>query len=306
MIHLVTGDSGFIGRHLVTQLTKSRPQDEIIGVSTRHNSDHGAKHRVADLSDLKAAENLIEECRPDWIYHLAGSAKVQASVGLPEYFRSNFLTTTNLLKALAQTKRPQRLFLASSVHVYGNQNDVVMESVPLEPVGHYGFTKYLAERAVEEFTKAHPSCTAVIGRLYSCIGPGQPAGFVTSDMARKLAALSPHSDQPLKTGPLDAIRRFLDVRDAVKIFPALLETALPGTTTVNIASPFELTIRELVEMLIQVSGRRCAIETHEELHANPFRGLRVSPDKLVKLLPGVEFRPMKETLRDIWNSVESD
>ena len=286
MTHLITGDSGFIGTNLAAYLFKAYPGARVVGLSQGPAGPAGVLHRQCDLANDEEVDEQIREWAPDYVYHLAGIARVLQSAGLPEYYRANVTATTFLLRALQRLEKPVRIFLASSVHVYGNRPDVVGEDTSVEPVGHYGFTKYLAERAVEEAVRNHPLFGAVVGRLYSCIGPGQAPGFVT--------------------GPLDAVRRFLDVRDAAPIFPQLLDQVKPGQFEVfNVASPHELRIRELVELLVKVSGRRCRIQSESDAHANPFQGLRVSVAKLTRALPSLQFRPIESTLTDIWKSVEN-
>lgn len=302
---LITGDSGFIGRHLIDYLTKHFAQSRIVGVSNAPIGSKQIEHRQCDLSDASAVLQHIQDVRPDHVYHLAGTARVSEGAGLPEYYQSNVTATSHLMKALSTLQKPVRVFLASSVHVYGNRTEVVDEKSPVEPIGHYGFTKYLAERTVEDCVGKNPQIGAVLGRLYSCIGPGQGPGFVTSDLALRLAKMSPDSNEPLNTGPLEANRRFGDVRDVVPVFSQLLSKAELGKSEIfNIASPYEFRIRHLVESLVKVSGRNCRIQSQTASHANPFQGLKVSVEKLNKTLPGLKFRPLDETLLDIWKSVE--
>lgn len=306
MTHLITGDSGFIGTNLAAYLFKAYPGARVVGLSQGPTGPAGVLHRQCDLANDEEVDEQIREWAPDYVYHLAGIARVLQSAGLPEYYRANVTATTFLLRALQRLEKPVRIFLASSVHVYGNRADMVGEDTSVEPVGHYGFTKFLAERAVEEAVRNHPMFGAVVGRLYSCIGPGQASGFVTSDLAHRLAGIAATSTEPLMTGPLDAVRRFLDVRDAAPIFPQLLDQIKPGQFEVfNVASPHELRIRDLVELLVKVSGRRCRIQSETDAHANPFQGLRVSVAKLTRALPSLQFRPIESTLTDIWKSVEN-
>ncbi len=220
---------------------------------------------------------------------------------MPEYFAHNTLTTQNLIQGLMAVSKPFRVFFASSVHVYGNQSSEADESSEVTPEGYYGMSKYLSERALEEFAKQRPDIRVVVGRLYSCIGPNQPPGFVTSDLTTKLASLTNNS--LLETGPLSAYRRFLDVRDAVEILVRLVESdQTNGFEIVNIASPFEMKVQEIVEKLVAVSGKKVRIQSRET-DQNPFKGLKISLRKQEKLVPGFSFRPLETTLQDIWNSV---
>jgi len=137
--------------------------------------------------------------------------------------------------------------------------------------------------------------------LYSCIGPGQAEGFVVSDLTRKLMALPEGKSSILETRSLSAHRRFIDIRDAADLITRLMQRPLESHfEVVNIASPFELEVRRLVEMLVKVSGKTAQIQAKESSE-NPFRGLKINLDKLRRLAPTFPFRSLETTLADTWN-----
>lgn len=298
---LITGASGFLGKYLVAHLRKAYPDLKIVALCLNPVRFDGVQTIVCDLSQPDSFQADLHKLEPDWVFHLAGTARISADISMPEYFSTNFLTTIGLLRGLEKISKPIRLFFASSVHVYGNREGEVDESSEPQPIGDYGFTKYLAEEAIRQEIHKRPNLSAVVGRLYSCIGPGQPAGFVASDLVRSLADLPPGA--ALKTGPLEGFRSFTDVRDMVAILPKLLEWNAPQTyEVINVSSPHENTIRQMVQLLLQVSGKTVRLESSPSKENNPFLGLKLSRNKLVSIAPDLKFRPLEATLRDVWLS----
>jgi nucleoside-diphosphate-sugar epimerase len=296
--HLITGAGGFLGTYLAKTLRTRVPADSVVSLGLTSPNQPGVRHLECDLLDSPRLTALLDEEKPDRVYHLAGSARVSQSIGMADYYRSNFQTTVHLLSALENAGKPVRVFFSSSVHVYGNQAQEVDEVFEPAPNGPYGMSKYLAERAFEQFVQRNPTSRVVVGRLYSCIGPGQAGGFVTADLMRKLLLLS--DGEQLQTGPLSALRRFLDVRDAASIIAQLLEKPLSQPyKVVNIASPFEMQVREVVELLVKASGKKVQIQPSGS-EANSFQGLKISLKKLEHLLPGFSYRPIDETVLDLW------
>jgi nucleoside-diphosphate-sugar epimerase len=251
------------------------------------------------MADEVSLGLLLEKIQPDEIYHLAGLSSISEQTTFADYFRACTLSTTALCDYLAKGILTPSVFFSSTVHVYGNQTSVVTESTEVFPENAYAMSKYLAEKALLQLYKKRPELKLVIGRLYSCIGPGQRLGFVTSDLVSKIKKLSSEGGV-LETGPLDPIRRFLDVRDAVRLFPKLLGSdELKGLQIFNLSSPHELSIRELVEKLIRLSGKKVTIR-EQKSSDNSFRGLKLETKKLNKALPDFKFRSIDESLGDIW------
>lgn len=283
----VTGGKGFIGRELKSYLQSLHHEVESPGRSD------------LDLTDPQALKKFLNRFKPNHIYHLAGISRVNDSLGMPDYFNSNTLTTLSLLTALKDWGDPLSFFFASSMHVYGNQVQEVSETTPPEPLSYYAFTKYLSEQTIQRVAKEMPHFQFVIGRLYSCFGPSQPEGFVTADLIRKTLELKPNSNAVLKTGPLKTFRRFLDVRDVVRVMQQLTEYRHPSNCEVfNLASPFELQIEEILQLILKITQQSPKIESVADTK-NAFQGLKVNTNKLFSVVDKKEFRPVESTIRDM-------
>jgi len=307
MIYLITGASGFIGSHLVTYLRKAYPMDEIHTLDRRIEPAASGSHSV-DLLDTDRLTKVVGEIQPDRVYHLAGFSRVSGNEGLPENFELNYLGTTSLLKALEKSVQKEvSFFLASSTFVYGNQTQKVSEDSPLQPTSPYGFSKYLAEEAARHATQSNPKLSVVVGRLYNNIGPGQPSGFVVPDLCGRIRDALKKEESSLRTGPLEGRRSFMDVRDTVKILVELLSRPQPSHFEVyNLASPQTHTIREIVDTLVELSGKELEVRSSNEIAPNTFAGLDVGTEKLSRTLHPT-FRPLKETLKDtLENELKKD
>lgn len=301
-IHFITGATGFLGRYLALHLVKNFPEAEVHTCGRGPLSIPGTTHHVIDLASPELAQALINQLRPDYVYHLAGISRVSGEITVDQYFKSNTLTSQILATSLAQTAKPVKFFLGSSVHVYGNREERVSEIEAVHPQSPYAFSKFLAEETLFDLSYKNPNLNVVIGRLYSCFGPGQRPGFVTSDLCTKIRALPLDGKGTLQVGALDAYRSFIDVRDAVQLLPRLLEAKLASRCEIfNLASPHEHTIQEVLDTLLKISGRQAQIKS-SGAGSNSFKGLRVSVKKLETVLPGVPFRPIAQTLGDMWQS----
>ena len=267
----------------------------------RDPSPPKVRHLPCDLNDEDSVLDCLRKVSPERIYHLAGASRISAETAMPEYFSQNFLTTTSLIRGLKALSLPCSFFFASTVHVYGNQSGLVTETSPPRPNTAHGFSKYLAEEALRASAMREAELQVVVGRFYNCIGPGQPEGFVAADLCRRLALLADEPAPRLKAGALTSYRRFLDVRDAVKLLPPLMKARHPTRFEVfNLASPHQLQIRELLNILVRESGMKVVIESDAAIAVNPFTGLELSLDKLESTINVPSFHPIEKTLKEMY------
>lgn len=301
MNHLITGASGFLGTALVDRLKERYPKDKIYCLSRKPRAAPGLIPLSCDLRDPEAVDEAVKKAAPDRVYHLAGQAKASGAADFGALFQENYLTTQWLFDALGKLKKPVTVFFASTVHVYGSTPGEVTEASPPRPTSPYGYSKYLGEKAAEAAAQGSSKLRVIVGRLYTCIGPGQGDGFVVSDFCRRLAAIN-REGEVLHTGALDGVRSFLDVRDAVALVDDLV--ARPGPlqsfAIFNLASGSYYSVKELLDQLLEVTGKRPKIESHEATAPNSFLGLQVSTKKLEMTL-NPTLRPLKESLRAAWN-----
>src|SRR5262249_39745840 len=125
---LITGVTGFVGSHLVDYLL-DRGHTEIWGTirwrSKTDNIDHierGDRLRLfeCDLRDSSSVRNLIDESRPDYIFHLAAQSFVPTSWHAPnETLSTNISGTLNIFEAVRSLGIMPRIHVAGSSEEYG-------------------------------------------------------------------------------------------------------------------------------------------------------------------------------------------
>ena len=258
---LVTGASGFAGRHLMRALAEAFP-----GYAPWcHGGPRSRDLPPLDVTDANAADAAIAAARPDMIVHLAGQADVAAAGANPEAaMRTNAGGTHTMIEA-ALKHAPSALFLAiSSSEVYGDSLAGGMptpETRPLLPASAYARSKAAAEDAVRAGVAR--GLHALIARPFNHTGPGQSQAFVAPAFAGQIAAIEAGRQGPvMKVGWLDDVRDFSDVRDIVRGYALMLakgRTLAPGTA-INLASGRGRTVRELLDLLKGFSQAEFAVE----------------------------------------------
>jgi nucleoside-diphosphate-sugar epimerase len=222
--------------------------------------------------------------------HLGAISHVQHGDAAAIY-AVNVVGTANLLQALVEAGAPvQKVLLASSANVYGRAAaGTVDESTVPAPVNHYGCSKLSMEHMSRTFADKLP---LVIARPFNYTGVGHPASFVVPkivDHVKRRAAV-------VELGNVDVVREFNDVRGVVEIYRRLLETPASGFT-VNVCSGRGCSLRQIVEMLMRLSGHRIEIRINPSLvRANEIATLLGSVDELKRRIGSVKFPSLKGML----------
>lgn len=302
---LITGATGFLGRALVYELLENNsknPEEALLFTIARSKSRiPGVRHTSIDLEDQRAVATVLAEIHPTQIYHLSGLSKVSNEVSFADYFSSNFLQTKNLATGLESLPGKVKVLLASSVHVYGNQEGAISESSPVHPHSAYAFSKHLSEECLRRSSKNRDGFEAVTVRLSTCFGPGQSSGFVASDFAKKIREAKLNTLTKISTGPLKPFRQFMDYRDAARAFRLIMNHQQAAPFDIyNLASTQKTTIQSLLNDLFALADISVEVDIHER-RDNLFLGLDITASKFLSQWPEFHFRPFHETLSEIWD-----
>jgi UDP-glucose 4-epimerase len=169
---LVTGGSGFIGRHVVSQLAADGAQVRVVDLQP--HADPSVDLVIGDIADPEVlARALHGGC--DSIVHLAAVTSVLKSVQQPELtFRTNVIGTNALLEA-GRAAGVTSLAFASTNAVTGLMKaPKISEAATLEPLTPYGSTKAAGEMLMSAYTASYGMRCACI-RLTNVYGPGMQA-----------------------------------------------------------------------------------------------------------------------------------
>jgi len=170
---VVTGSSGFIGRHLCARLCGSaHDAGSLFGIDANPPSAPVRySHLAADIRDFKALATVAGSLeKRGTILHLAASAEVVTPwAEIPRLLSSNLEGTHNVL----QTLDPRLLIFASSSSVYGNAGlrPVDPNSGPVKPISLYAISKLSGEMMLRDWLREKPG-TGVVFRFGNVIGQG--------------------------------------------------------------------------------------------------------------------------------------
>lgn len=253
---LVTGASGFVGRHLVAHLQAEG--DDVVGVD---RADGGV-----DVTDLDDVRRVLGDVRPDAVYHLAGWADVGGSWGAPtETFVANAVGTQHVLIACAEHD-VARVLAVSSADVYGKVAEAELpltEDSPLRPVSPYAASKVAADFLALQAHLGH-GLPVVRARAFNHLGPGQGDRFVASALASRVARNELEGADEVRVGNLSSRRDFTDVRDVVRAYRLLVRSGVAGEAY-NVCSGGDVAVQELADRLVAMASVPMALKTDPSL-----------------------------------------
>jgi GDP-4-dehydro-6-deoxy-D-mannose reductase len=273
----VTGVAGFAGSHLAERLLAEGTEVWGLVVDLRDTANleaclagpaAGRLHLVAgDLCDGPGLAAILEEARPDAVYHLAAAASVRHSLEQPsETFRVNVLGTAALLEAARQAAGRARILYVSSAEAYGESADgpaPLTEEEPLLPVTPYGCSKAAAEHLACRYGREE-GLHIVRVRPFPHTGPRHAPVFVFPDLARQLVEIEAGLRPPrIEAGNLSIRRDLGDVLDIVEGYTLALSHGEAGAVY-NLCAGRTYAIREVLELLIELAGVRVEIVTRPD------------------------------------------
>lgn len=250
---LVTGATGFVGRHLTADLLQAG-HTVLAGVRVGERVDGAGVEAVPlellDPQGLAAAARF----RPDAVVHLAAQASgAEARLDPTGTWSANVQGTVALAAALEAARLKVPFVFASTGEVYGPGHTApIPESAPIRPVAPYAESKAAAETALLE---AHErwGLPVILARCFAQAGPGQRDGFVIPAWARRLMQAEREGRTEIPVGNLLPVREFVDVRDVARALRLLITAGAPGTAY-NVAAGAGTSLAEVFEGLRREVG----------------------------------------------------
>jgi UDP-glucose 4-epimerase len=267
---IITGGTGFIGRHLVKKMLSNRLSSIALIANTSNdlnnefidkkvNDNRLLRFYRADIRDKKSILDIFHNENADTCIHLAAKISVSDSIkNSDETMNINVNGTMNVLEACSNSKINNFIF-ASSAAVYGDVSELpISETASLRPLSPYGKSKMLAEDLVFNYFKLKKIQNTCAVRIFNVYGRGNVS---ESDVISKFAARLSRKLPPIIHGDGSHIRDFISVDDVIEgILLCVRAMESKNNRKFNYPPVFNMgtghgtSVNELARKLITISG----------------------------------------------------
>lgn len=278
---LITGITGMVGSHLLDFLLENTDW-EIYGMCRWRSPLNNLQHHIArintkdrlhlayaDLRDSLSLDQIVREIKPDYVFHLAAQSYPKTSFDAPiETYDTNIEGTERLLAALRKHAPKAVTHVCASSEVFGR---VPQEKLPIDeectfhPASPYAISKVGTDLIGRYYGEAY-GMTVMTTRMFTHTGPRRGDVFAESTFAKQIALIENNLIPPVvKTGNLDSLRTWADVRDAVRAYHMLVTINPTPGAYYNIGGSHVASVREMLDTLLSFSKvKNISVETDPE------------------------------------------
>lgn len=323
---LITGITGMVGSHLCDFLLKNTDWD-VYGVcrwrSPLDNVEHlldrvNKKNRVffeyADLNDQVSLITVVQNAKPDYIFHLAAQSYPQTSFTAPiDTLNTNILGTCRLLESVRLEMEKDKgykpvIHVCASSEVFGKipaekkPETGIHEECPFHPASPYAISKVGTDLLGRYYADAY-GMTVMTTRMFTHTGPRRGDVFHESTFAKQIAMIEAGLIPPVvKVGNLKSLRTYADVRDAVRAYYMLVTVNPVAGEYYNIGGSYTCLVEDTLKTLISLSTKKdeIKVETAPERLRPIDADLQVPDCRKFKTHTGWEPEiPYEKTMRDL-------
>lgn len=309
---LITGITGMAGSHLAELLLKEAPDCQVFGTkrwrsSTENIAEVMDKLTLVDcnLTDTSSAVDLIDNVKPDYIFHLAAHSFVPDSWKGPHVtLNDNVMMQLNLFEAIRIIGIDPVVQIALSSEEYGKvlpEELPITETNPLRPLSPYAVSKVTQDMLAYQYNQSYGLKT-IRTRAFNHEGPRRGEVFVTSNFAKQIAEIEAGIKPPiLHVGNLEAQRDWSDVRDVARAYWLSVLHCTPGEDYV-IASGKTRTIRQMLDYLLSLTSTKIEVmQDPARMRPSDVLVLQGDPSKFKKATGWEPKYTFEQTMTDLLN-----
>lgn len=249
---LVTGSTGFVGKHLADKLNTLGAV--VYGVS---RSAKGKNNYSVNVAEFSSIEKIIKSKKIEICYHLAAEALVESGQNDPFHtFKNNIEGALNVLEC-ARIYGLEKVVIASTTHVYGDRKPPYLERFSPRPSRPYETSKTCIDLIAQSYANTF-SLPVLIPRFVNIYGPGD---LNLNRLIPKTLKSVLENESPKMWGG-EAKRDYLYIDDVITAYILLGEANMSkiGKNRVyNFGSDNIFSVEEIMKKIIELSGRKLKI-----------------------------------------------
>jgi GDP-4-dehydro-6-deoxy-D-mannose reductase len=262
--YLITGIGGFVAYHFLERLNGIGEKTEVLGLDLKISQEikeysfENIKLNFVELNllEYRALEIAMVSFSPDFIVHLASFSSFGKSWEMPlESFLNNTNIFLNIAEIVSLNKINCRILSVGSSEEYGNVKESsipLKEDMLLHPGNPYAVARVSQEMLSQCYVDAY-KLDIILTRSFNHIGARQRTDFAIPSFAKQISEGVKQGQREIKliTGDITVIRDFIDVRDVVNAYFALLENGESGELY-NVCSGKGHSLKDVVDLLAKI------------------------------------------------------
>jgi UDP-glucose 4-epimerase len=208
---LVTGGSGFIGSHLVDRLIELG--HSVISVDTKPRLNPNAAGRLVNINDRSHTVDTYKDV--DYVFHVAGQARVQPSIHNPQDSIINNVNATAKVLQLSKEAGVKRVIYSMTSSIYGSHQPPHTEDMSPQPLSPYAVSKLAGEQLCKVYSELYGLETASL-RYFNVYGPRESDFGVYTTVVKKFLQQQAAGEPLTIVGDGEQRRDFTHVYDIIE------------------------------------------------------------------------------------------